>query len=108
VTRTLLNGILTFIAAFAIWNVDNICCDSLRRAREALSPLGFLLEGHAYWHFGTGYGAFLIITAVLCGYLICGQVVNADVQMCSSRPRSRPKRMYSTRMAGSRSSGRLD
>lgn len=66
VTRTLVNGVIVFIAAFAIWNIDNICCRSLRQARDMMSPWGFLLEGHAYWHFGTGYGAYLIITAVLC------------------------------------------
>ncbi|OCF43907.1 dihydroceramidase [Kwoniella heveanensis CBS 569] len=56
-------GIATFALGFAIWNVDNVFCETLRTIREFLGPLGVFVEGHAYWHLMTGYGAFLIFTA---------------------------------------------
>ncbi|KAI9631910.1 ceramidase [Dioszegia hungarica] len=63
VVNTLLSGIATFIVGFIIWNVDNYFCDVLRRGQELLGPLGFILQGHGYWHLMTGYGSFLIMTA---------------------------------------------
>lgn len=66
VKRTMFKGVVTFALAFVIWNIDNICCDQLRKARERLGVWGFVLEGHAYWHFGTGYGTFLITAAAFC------------------------------------------
>ncbi|KAK1923357.1 ceramidase [Papiliotrema laurentii] len=47
ITKTIALGIVVFAAAFGIWNVDNICCDRLRSARELLGPWGFLLEGES-------------------------------------------------------------
>lgn len=84
VVRTMWTGIFTFVVGFLIWNVDNYFCDQLRRAREIVGPLGFLLQGkwglvlplggkriadsigHGYWHLMTGYGSFLIMTASAC------------------------------------------
>ncbi|GFZ45335.1 hypothetical protein JCM24511_03061 [Saitozyma sp. JCM 24511] len=63
ITRYMIMGILTFAAGFAIWNVDNIFCEHLRRARVPLGPWGFLLQGHGYWHLMTGVGSFWIFTA---------------------------------------------
>jgi dihydroceramidase len=37
-------GAAIFATGFAIWNVDNIFCNTLRQWREAISPFGFLLE----------------------------------------------------------------
>ncbi|WVQ96828.1 hypothetical protein IAU59_003935 [Kwoniella sp. CBS 9459] len=56
-------GIATFALGFAIWNVDNVFCETLRTIRDFLGPLGVFVEGHAYWHLMTGYGSFLIFTA---------------------------------------------
>jgi len=66
ITRMLFTGIAVFVLAFVVWNIDNIFCSSLRRAREFMGIWGFVLEGHGYWHAGTGYGAFLILTAAIC------------------------------------------
>ncbi|WVQ80582.1 hypothetical protein IAT38_002687 [Cryptococcus sp. DSM 104549] len=63
-------GVFTFAAGFGIWNVDNIFCDQLRRVRELVGPLGFLVEGHAYWHYMTGYGAYLILTASILLHML--------------------------------------
>ncbi|KAK0525265.1 alkaline ceramidase ydc1 [Tilletia horrida] len=61
-----------FALGFAIWNVDNIFCKSLRDTRARLGPvLGVLLEGHAWWHFLTGYGAYL---AGLAGSFLIGAI----------------------------------
>ena len=43
-------GLVTFLGGFAIWNLDNIYCSSLRRWRRELGlPWGILLEGHGWW-----------------------------------------------------------
>ncbi|KAL7423204.1 alkaline ceramidase ydc1 [Cryptotrichosporon argae] len=68
VSRTLLRGVATFVAGFAVWNVDNLFCEQLRAARRCLGgvgvgALGHFLEGHGYWHLMTGYGAYLIMVA---------------------------------------------
>lgn len=40
-----------FLAAFAIWNVDNLCCNHLKLARSLLRPpLNVLLQLHGWWH----------------------------------------------------------
>lgn len=63
IAKTMVIGIATFAAGFAIWNIDNIFCPELKRIREYLGPLGVFVEGHAYWHLMTGYGSYLIFTA---------------------------------------------
>lgn len=47
VKRTFGWGVGTFAAAFVIWNIDNICCDQLRKARGLLGFWGFILEGES-------------------------------------------------------------
>lgn len=76
ITRTMLWGIVTFAGAFVLWNIDNIYCEQLRQGREYLGPFGFLLEGHGYWHLGTGYGSYLIMTAA--GYLTLAVKTSPD------------------------------
>ncbi|WVW84530.1 hypothetical protein I302_106564 [Kwoniella bestiolae CBS 10118] len=61
--KTMAWGVVTFAVGFGIWNIDNIFCKQLRVIRDAIGPLGVLVEGHAYWHLMTGYGSFLIFTA---------------------------------------------
>ena len=39
-------GLLTFLAGFAIWNLDNIYCNTLTEWKKAVGwPIAFLLEG---------------------------------------------------------------
>jgi dihydroceramidase len=39
-------GLLTFLAGFALWNVDNIYCSTLTEWKKAVGwPTAFLLEG---------------------------------------------------------------
>jgi hypothetical protein len=45
IIRMIGTGITVFAMAFAIWNIDNVFCSDLRRARESVGILGFLLEG---------------------------------------------------------------
>jgi hypothetical protein len=44
IKRLLYIGATVFLSGFAIWNVDNIFCNQLRVWRQAMGPLGFLLE----------------------------------------------------------------
>ncbi|ODN95880.1 dihydroceramidase [Cryptococcus wingfieldii CBS 7118] len=62
-------GVGIFAAGFAIWNIDNIFCEQFRDIRAAIEPFDFLVQGHSYWHYMTGYGAYLIFTASI--YLHC-------------------------------------
>lgn len=51
-------GLIMFLGGFAIWNLDNAYCSTLRRWRYDVGlPWGILLEGHGWWHLGTGMGA---------------------------------------------------
>jgi len=51
-------GLTAFLAGFAVWNLDNEYCGTLRRWRHQIGlPWGILLEGHGWWHLGTGFGA---------------------------------------------------
>lgn len=51
--KVLLDRAAIFILfAFAIWNVDNLMCEKLRKLRSEYLPsfLGPLLQFHAWWH----------------------------------------------------------
>jgi dihydroceramidase len=51
-------GLTAFLGGFAVWNLDNEYCSVLRRWRHEVGlPWGVLLEGHGWWHLGTGFGA---------------------------------------------------
>lgn len=58
--RKLLIRGLTYIAlGYLCWNTDINFCSMYRGARRAVGmPYGFLLEGHGWWHFGTGLGVY--------------------------------------------------
>lgn len=43
-------GLGIFLGGFAIWNLDNEFCPTLRRWRRRVGlPWGILLEGHGWW-----------------------------------------------------------
>lgn len=43
-------GLLTFLSGFAIWQIDNTYCSTLRSwRREVGLPWGIVLEGHGWW-----------------------------------------------------------
>jgi dihydroceramidase len=51
-------GLTAFLGGFAVWNLDNEYCSVLRSWRHQIGlPWGILLEGHGWWHIGTGFGA---------------------------------------------------
>jgi len=55
-------GLSIFLGGFAIWNVDNEFCSTLRMWRRQVGlPWGILLEGHGWWHLMTGTGAYFYI-----------------------------------------------
>ncbi|KAK9472471.1 ceramidase [Dipodascopsis tothii] len=57
--RTVYTGILTFLSGYGLWMIDIHFCQSLRAARRSVGmPLGFLLEGHGWWHILTGLGVY--------------------------------------------------
>ncbi|KAH0603677.1 uncharacterized protein H6S33_007336 [Morchella sextelata] len=55
-------GLFVFLCGFALWNVDNAWCGSLRGWRRGVGlPWGVLAEGHGWWHLLTGVGAYYYI-----------------------------------------------
>ncbi|KDE08236.1 hypothetical protein, variant [Microbotryum lychnidis-dioicae p1A1 Lamole] len=59
-------GTASFVFAFAIWNIDNIFCDSTWAPlkQRVGAPWNVLLEGHSWWHIFTGLGGYSIIGAL--------------------------------------------
>jgi dihydroceramidase len=73
-----------FALGFAIWNLDNVFCDTLTRWKRAIGwPIAFLLEGpstvvqaeivadarrvgHSWWHIFTAWGTYLMMQGVGC------------------------------------------
>ncbi|PRP78474.1 hypothetical protein PROFUN_13651 [Planoprotostelium fungivorum] len=56
-------GAVMFLTAFILWNVDNVFCLELRKARRDMGRLGFLLQLHGWWHIGTGIGTVYMAAA---------------------------------------------
>lgn len=58
------------IAAFALWNVDNLMCAHLRRIRTEILPpfFGPFLQFHAWWHILTMISGIHSLTAVLVAW----------------------------------------
>lgn len=60
--RTLVVGSASFMAGYALWNLDIHLCDTWRWIRRDIGmPYGFLLEGHGWWHLLTGTGVYFYI-----------------------------------------------
>jgi len=58
-------GSITFIVGFIIWNLDNVYCETIKGWKGALGwPAAFILEGHAWWHFLTAVGVYLMLVGV--------------------------------------------
>ncbi|PWN39711.1 alkaline phytoceramidase [Ceraceosorus guamensis] len=84
INKIFIRGAVTFLTAFGIWQVDNIFCSWLRSTRRLVGqPIALLLEGHAWWHIGTGWGAYAIGVA---GALLVSRCE------CSLRRRGRGRR----------------
>ncbi|KAI9883222.1 MAG: hypothetical protein M1823_005015 [Watsoniomyces obsoletus] len=55
-------GLSLFLGGFVIWTLDIKYCSNLRSWRRQIGlPWGILLEGHGWWHFMTGLGAYYYI-----------------------------------------------
>ncbi|ODV93584.1 hypothetical protein PACTADRAFT_35346 [Pachysolen tannophilus NRRL Y-2460] len=57
------NALSQFMLGFLFWNLDTIFCSKLIFWRRNLFglPLGFLLEGHGWWHIFTSLGIYNFI-----------------------------------------------
>ncbi|KAI8150128.1 ceramidase [Fennellomyces sp. T-0311] len=72
-TRLLWIAASCFGGAFAVWNVDNAFCASLRGWRAIVGlPLAAISELHGWWHIGTGLGVYYFV--VYCEWV--HQVMN--------------------------------
>ncbi|KAL0581053.1 alkaline ceramidase ydc1 [Marasmius crinis-equi] len=60
-----IKGVIVWLVAFAIWNLDNLFCDRITGWKVAVGwPAAFLLEGHSWWHFFTGVGTYYLFVAI--------------------------------------------
>lgn len=56
------SGLVSFLGAFLVWNLDNLACSTLSRWRNALGlPWGMFLELHGWWHIFSGLGAYMYL-----------------------------------------------
>ena len=62
-------GIFCYFLGGLAWNLDNHICPQLTRLREHVlpQPLRPFSQLHAWWHFFSGYGTYLVIVAFV-GY----------------------------------------
>ncbi|ODV93583.1 hypothetical protein PACTADRAFT_4486 [Pachysolen tannophilus NRRL Y-2460] len=71
--KLLFKSFSLFAFGFFIWNIDNEFCIHLINLRRNLFgiPLGFLLEGHGWWHIFTSLGIynFVLYMEILVTYL---------------------------------------
>ncbi|KAK9466595.1 ceramidase [Lipomyces arxii] len=57
--RTVIIGICTFLSGYGLWMLDIHFCTWVRSTRRIVGmPLGFILEGHGWWHILTGLGVY--------------------------------------------------
>ena len=56
------------IAAFALWNVDNVWCDRLRTLRDKIPLIGPMMQMHAWWHLLTMISGTHTIVAVITAW----------------------------------------
>lgn len=55
----MLKGVSLFLFGWFLWNLDiHLCLQITALKRFVGMPLGFLLEGHGWWHFFTGLGVY--------------------------------------------------
>ena len=86
VLRMFWTGGALFVLGFIVWNLDNVLCGALTRAKVAIGwPSAFLIEGaprilavatsyadggscagHAWWHILTAAGVYLMMQGVTC------------------------------------------
>ncbi|KAF8307453.1 alkaline phytoceramidase [Clavulina sp. PMI_390] len=60
-----MGGAAIFLAGFAIWNLDNIFCESLTGWRGVVGEyVGVISQGHAWWHLLTGLGGSRLATGI--------------------------------------------
>lgn len=73
-------GLAIFLGGFAIWQLDNIHCSTIRVWRHQLGlPWGIILEGHGWWHLMTGLGAYYYITWVCFSFSVDMANFGADM-----------------------------
>lgn len=57
--KLLVRGLTHIAIGYLCWNIDINFCDLWRGARRVIGmPYGFILEGHGWWHLGTGIGVY--------------------------------------------------
>lgn len=61
------SGAGLFALGFAVWNLDNVFCNTLTNWKVSLGwPSAWLLEGHSWWHVLTAIGTYLMTVGIAC------------------------------------------
>lgn len=57
--RLMYLSITGYLTGFVFWNIDNEFCLGLRELRLLYPAIGWISQGHMWWHFFTGFGGFV-------------------------------------------------
>ncbi|KAG4442512.1 hypothetical protein IFR05_002012 [Cadophora sp. M221] len=60
-----LYGFVSYVSGIVIWSMDTAYCAELLEFRDRVGmPLGFLSEGHGWWHMLTGLGVYYYVVFI--------------------------------------------
>ncbi|KAH7416877.1 ceramidase [Cadophora sp. MPI-SDFR-AT-0126] len=60
-----LYGFVTYVSGIFIWSMDTAYCSELLHFRDKVGmPLGFLSEGHGWWHILTAFGVYYYVVFI--------------------------------------------
>ncbi|KAH6712060.1 ceramidase [Leptodontidium sp. MPI-SDFR-AT-0119] len=60
-----LYGFVLYVSGIVIWSLDTAYCAELLQFRDRVGmPLGFLSEGHGWWHILTGLGVYYYVVFI--------------------------------------------
>ncbi|KAH7348731.1 ceramidase [Rhexocercosporidium sp. MPI-PUGE-AT-0058] len=63
--RLALYGFISYVSGIVVWSLDTAYCAELLQFRDKVGmPLGFLTEGHGWWHCLTGLGVYYYVVFI--------------------------------------------
>lgn len=58
-------GFVSYVSGIFVWSMDTAYCAELLQFRDKVGmPLGFLSEGHGWWHILTGFGVYYYVVFI--------------------------------------------
>ncbi|KAL2064069.1 hypothetical protein VTL71DRAFT_4563 [Oculimacula yallundae] len=58
-------GFISYVSGIVVWKLDTVYCAELTQLRDRIGmPLGFLTEGHGWWHCLTAIGVYYYVVFI--------------------------------------------